>query len=270
MKKLWSPKTGWAWGIFGLSVLLAAWVSFPWPAQGEEFRVESEVFAPPNRRLAESVTLFADGMVYDFPLIGPQEITIFDPQRKRMILLNADRQLQTVVGAEELLHFTASVRQQASQWKGVYGFAARPEFQQDYDQKSGWLTLSSQWMTYQVKGGSPKFPAAAAKYQHFADWYARLNSLRGGLPPFARIELNQAIGKQGMIPEEVRRTVVDGAGLQKRKVEVRSRHLVNWRLSGTDRKRIATAADYIGRFRKVSYEDYRNNKTASAAVPEKR
>ncbi|MCU0875712.1 MAG: hypothetical protein MUE50_25550, partial [Pirellulaceae bacterium] len=43
------------------------------PAMGEDFRIETDVFLGAEKEpVAQSVTLFSGGLVYDFPLIGPQ------------------------------------------------------------------------------------------------------------------------------------------------------------------------------------------------------
>ena len=51
-------------------------------AMAEDFRVETDVFVGGEKEpVAQNVTLFSGGLVYDFPLIGPQEITVFDAAR---------------------------------------------------------------------------------------------------------------------------------------------------------------------------------------------
>ena len=71
------------------------------------------------------------------------------------------------------------------------------------------------------------------------------------------MELNQAVAQKGWIPNEVELTVQSQKRFGGRKVEIRSRHLMNWRLSSTDRKRIAKAGDQMANFQAVSFEAYR-------------
>ena len=122
------------------------------------------------------------------------------------------------------------------------------------------MTLGSETLTYRVQGSQPKVAQAVSGYQQFADWYARLNSLRpGSLPPFARLELNKAVAEQGWIPEEVELTVAPAQRLLGRALVLRSRHLANWRLSNTDRKRIETAGKQLAEFQSVSFSEYRRS-----------
>ena len=78
--------------------------------KGEEFRVESKVFAGKNETpVSESLTLFADGRVYDF-LSSPREITVFDFPRGRIVLIDAARKLRTELTTEQLNDFIDKLR----------------------------------------------------------------------------------------------------------------------------------------------------------------
>jgi hypothetical protein len=229
------------------------------PATAEDFRIETDVFLGAEKEpVAQNVTLFTGSLVYDFPLIGPQEITAFDVSRGRFILLDVPRKIKTTLQTQELLEITAAIKVQAQGMDGVFAFAAAPQLNRAVDESSGWLTLSSSLLTYRAKGVKPPRPGAAATYREFADWYARLNATRpGNLPPFPRLELNQLLAERQEIPEEVELTVEPKNRWAGRKLVVRSRHIVNWRLSNTDRKRIDTAGSYMADFQAVSFQEYR-------------
>jgi hypothetical protein len=77
------------------------------------------------------------------------------------------------------------------------------------------------------------------------------------LPPFARIELNRVLLAKGLVPEEVELTVSPPNRLVSRKTVIRSRHLLNWRLSNTDRKRVDGAGNELATFQAVSFQQYR-------------
>ena len=69
-------------------------------AQGDDFRIENEVYTGrASKPVAETLTLFSGNFVYDF-VLGDQlngleckEITVFDKRRGRIVLLNAERKV---------------------------------------------------------------------------------------------------------------------------------------------------------------------------------
>jgi hypothetical protein len=227
--------------------------------QAEDFRVETDVFLGGEREpVAQNVTLFSGGLVYDFPLIGPQEITVFDSGRGRFVLLDVPRKTKATLTTQELLQTTAAIKVQAQELDGVFAFAADPQFQVEAGGQEGWLTLSSSLLSYRAKGIKPRLTATADTYREFADWYARLNATRpGNLPPFPRLELNRSLAERQQVPEEVELTVEPKNRWAGRKLVVRSHHIFNWRLSNTDRKRIETAGTYMADFQALSFQEYR-------------
>lgn len=245
-------RLAWTLGILLVGFLTSA------AACGQEFRMETDVFVSNQKKpVAQNLTIFTSGLVYDFPLLGPNEIAILDPSRGRFVLLDVPRKIKTTLSTQEISDFTAAMKSQAQESDGVVGFAANPQFEQTFDEQTNWLTLSSKLMTYRLKGSAPKQPAALDSYRLFADWYARLNSTRpGNLPPFARLELNKAAAERGLIPEEVELTVAPSYRLVGKKLVIHSRHMVNWLLSNTDRKRIEEAGSYLADFQAVSFQDY--------------
>ncbi|MCL4204525.1 MAG: hypothetical protein KJ000_18725 [Pirellulaceae bacterium] len=228
-------------------------------AQTDEFRIDTDVFLGDSKEpIAQSVTVFSSGMVYDFPLIGPRETTVFDPGRSRLVLLDADRKVKTTLSTQDLLEFTAAMKVQAEKMGGLLAEAADAQFERESGVADEWLTLRTKMLTYRAKGVEPQIASASALYQQFADWYARLNATRpGSMPPFARIELNRMLVEKGCIPEEVELTVAPERGLMGRKTTIRSRHLPYWRLSNTDRTRIETAGTQMATFSAVTFQEYR-------------
>ncbi|MCY2991913.1 MAG: hypothetical protein NTY19_29150 [Planctomycetota bacterium] len=231
----------------------------PVATRAQEFRVETDVFVGGQKKpVAQNLTLFTSGLVYDFPLMGPSEIAVLDLTRGRFVLLDTQRKVKTTLTTQELLEFTASMKAQAQDAEGVVGFAVSPQFEQSFDQSTGWLTLSSKLMTYRLKGSQPKQSAAVDVYRQFADWYARLNATRpGNLPPFARLELNKAAAERGLVPDEVE-LLVAPSRLGGKKLAVRSRHMINWLLSNTDRKRVDEAGDFLVNYQAVKFQEYRS------------
>lgn len=235
-------------------------------ARADEFRMETDIFVGNQKDpIAENVTLFTDGLVYDFPLMGPEEITVFDPSRGRFVLLDCRRKVKTTLTTQDLVAFTSALKAHAAETEGVFAFAANPRFQQKRDPATDWLTLSGSLMTYRARGMSPGSEAAVSTYRSFADWYARLNATRpGSLPPFARLELNKAIAKEGWIPKEVELMVTPRTRVVGRKLVIRSHHVTNWQLSPKDRERIDKAASQMISFQAVGFRDYRKESQVAA------
>jgi hypothetical protein len=78
----------------------------------------------------------------------------------------------------------------------------------------------------------------------------------GNAPPFARLRLNAVLADRGLVPKTVERTFVRKQGLSEQKETLRSQHLVNWRLSHTDRKMIDRASSCLTSFRTVTFREY--------------
>jgi hypothetical protein len=230
-------------------------------AAADDFRVATKVYSHVDASVAfENLTLFADGVVYDFMLTAPREVVVFDGKRGRFILLDAARKVQTGILGDELLKFAAAIQARGRQSSDAFvRFVAEPKFSPAFDAVERRFSLSSDYLTYQVKTVKPTGAAAAREYRHFADWYAYLNATNvGAMPPFPRMELNKALADQGLVPAEVELTIVpDPRRASKKKIVVRSEHEAAWRLLPTDRERIDKLGADIAQFRTVSFEEFR-------------
>ncbi len=243
------------WLIMGVLLLSAVSTS----AQSLEFRVDTDVFLGEEKEpFAENVTIFKAGLVYDFPLSGPREITVFDPSRGRFVLLDVEREVKTTLTTQELLEFVAAMKVHAQEMGGLFAAAADPQFEERFDSSTGWINLQAPTLSYRARGQQPELDLAAARYREFADWYARLNATRpGSLPPFARIELNRVMAERGRIPAEVELTLESQEAERVRRVVLRSRHFPFWRLSATDHKRLEAAGAQMAQFRAIRFSEYR-------------
>jgi hypothetical protein len=249
--------------LLGLLPVCVAW-------SGEhEFRVDTEIFVGDEKEpVAETLTIFSGGRVYDFLLTRSQassiqEVTIFEPARGQFTLLDPQRKLRCTVANQELLDYVLELNKAAIEERGsLFAAAADPQFEikeekPDDSAQPTRLTLSSKLVTYAATGKPAPHADASESFKLFADWYARLNATRGGnLPPGARLALNKELAARGLLPEEITRTTVE-PGFAGRKLLVRSRHLFNWTLSGADRKRIEEAGGYLINFRPVGFGEFR-------------
>ena len=238
-----------------IAVGLTAFTRLPGPVSAEDFRMETDVFSgSATDPIVETLTIFQAKMVYDF--MGPEgeEITIFDIPRGSIVLLDRQREIKTTITTSQLMAFMATVKSQPRQSVGQR--LLDPQFQEQYNPTSQVLTLSDVQLSYRVKGIKPKDPEFAQRFQLFADCYARLNATRfGNPPPFGRIKLNQSLAGHGLIPTEIERTITTSIS-PRRKQKMRSRHLTNWQLTETDRKRISHAKTCLANFREVTPEHY--------------
>jgi hypothetical protein len=234
-------------------------------ASGQDFRVDTELFVGAEKTPAlETLTIFTGGLVYDFVLTEPREVVILDPQRGRFSLLDESRKVRASLATQDLVDFTLALEKQAGESKSpLLVFAARPQFQttekaiEEGGQSLIELRLSGKPLDYVVLAQKGEQLEAAKIYRHFADWYARLNATRpGNLPAGARLALNEELGRRELMPREVTRSISPANPLARKDV-VKSKHLVNWTLSGEDRRRIERAGDWLATFPAVSYDDYR-------------
>ncbi len=220
--------------------LLGAIVVGPSACLGQSFRVETDVFRGDSQKpISQTLTVFQDGMVYDFPLQPKSDrMTVFDRARGVIVLLDASRKMKAVVTTKQLLEITAQmkVRVDASP---EYSVRYAPRFQEQLDSANNQIVLTSPQLEYRAKFVHPQDPNAVIQYQQFADWFARLNAMHLGHPPFARIELDARLAVLQAIPSEVVRTIT-GAG-QGGSVVCRARHMVDWQLSPVDYNRIKKA-----------------------------
>ena len=243
-------------------------------ASGQDFRVDSEIFIGEEKEPAiEALTVFSHGMVYDF-LLHAREVTMLDPVRGRFTLLNERHQVKSGISTQELLEFTIDLETHAAQSDDpLFAFAARPEFQttEKKVERNGQslveINLAGKPLVYAAVGQPPQQPEAVRVFRHFADWYARLNATRAGnLPPAARLAVNAALAERGLLPLEITRTFPASTRFGS-DIQVKSRHLVNWTLSGEDRRKIDEAGTWLANFKAVSFDEYRN--LPQASEPEK-
>lgn len=220
-------------------------------AAQDHFRMDTQVYVGSQKEpVLELLTLFANGVVYDFQLSGTKEITVFHADQKRFVLLDSQRRVQTEITTKEIQDVILEIRDRIA--GGNTEALFYPDFKVEYDQEDDRLQFTHSAFEYRVQGTSPKFPSATTRYQEFADWCAYLNALRpGAMPPFARVKVNATVAEKGLIPVEVERSILQGP-----KSAVRTVHQSNWRLSQRDEKKIELVAKYMADFKKVTPGEY--------------
>jgi hypothetical protein len=230
--------------------------------QSEDFRMQTSVFVGNSSAPAvSSLTMFNGTTIYDFIENESEfgEITVFDVKRGRFVLLDPHRKVKTTLTKDFLVQFLDQVLSQTS--STALTKYVQPKLQYEFNLSMKTVRVTSDHLTYQATGISPKFDSSIQRYRHFADWVARLNSTRiGNLPPYSRFELNRLMAKQKLLPKSIKRTLMlDEVGL--RKQIVRSEHVINWQLTNTDRKRISQTGDQMATFKEVSADEFWQLKT---------
>jgi hypothetical protein len=233
---------------------------FARPALADDFRVDNKVFFEDQKEpVSRSSTIFAKALVYDF-LEKPAEIFIFDRPREQFILLDAERRVAAQVAMQDVMSFTEQLRQRAAAQRDPYvQFLANPTFEQHYEPATTTLSLSSPWLSYQVQGMAAPGPAAMAQYREFSDCYARLGPIldAAARPPFARMILNEALQKEGLIPQKLTLTLTPKRGFMPKRIVIRSEHELIDRLSQADLDRVVQAQQYMTIFSPVGLEQYK-------------
>ncbi|MGI8982022.1 MAG: hypothetical protein ACR2FY_22545 [Pirellulaceae bacterium] len=252
-------------------IVLAAGTQMAAMALALDFRVETDVFIGTEKDPAvENLTLFSGGQVYDFLLSGSREITIYDPARGQFKLLDTERKLRSDISTQHLLDKVDAM--EAAIAKGDDQFLkaiVKPKFEtkvEEFEENGETrvrITLSSKEITYKVIGQRPQHAEAVHAYRQFGDFFARFNAARvGGLPPGSRLALDQVLAERGLVPIEIERTIVTPG----QKLEVRSRHLINWILSKQDLQRITSAGNHLAEFKTVDFEEHRQMPAAKTAA----
>jgi hypothetical protein len=224
----------------------------------DDFRCETEIFVGSDKEpVQESLTLFSGKLVYDFP-VGKSdkggEITVYDFGRGTIELLNPHRKIRCKILINDLIRFTALNKTYKAESE-LFKFCIEPVFENKFADNQ--LSLTSQQFTYVVKCVKPEQTGMERRYCEFADWSAQLNAMRpGSLPPFPRMKLNEALAAEGMLPEEIERTITTKHLTSRRTETIRSKHSFIGAIAVPDRERIEQVGDLLVKLEPTSPDDY--------------
>lgn len=230
-------------------------------ASGDDFRVENRVFVGyDSQPRVVSTTIFQNGLVYDY-LEEPAEVTVFDPDHGRFVLLNESRRVRTEIGLDEMKAFVKRLQQWALGHEDEYmRFLANPAFEADEDASNEKLVFNSRWMSYRLRmSPDAASPTIVQQYRRFCDAYAQLNTLitPGARLPFPRMFVNRAIEAEGRLPREVTLVLTpSGSSFAARRTTIRSEHRLVERLVESDRQRLAQTREFMSIFQPVKFGEY--------------
>lgn len=248
------------------------------PATGAEFRVDTKVLrGGESAVLATHTSWLTEQRIYDQGEVSDQSrakqgvpspqtsVTVFDFERRVVVLLDPQRKIRTEIELDEILRFVAATTTRTTALSKLVRFASAPKFTQQMDEEHQRLYLNHKTMSYSAELLAPPFDEEETEqytklYRTFTDWAARLNTMCPGLPPAARLKLNLAIYEQHSLPKSVRRTTPTRNGLV---TDIVSRHSYQWQFSPADEAQLATFDDWVTSFQFVDYGQFRSQTSAA-------
>jgi len=228
-------------------------------ARSEDFRVDNAVYAGDQKEpSSESVTIFYDGVVYDF-LKAPAETVVFQKTAGRFILLNRTHRKRTELSMADVTMFVTKLRPIAADSKDpVVKFLAEPKFQTTMDDTAGELSMGSSLVNYRLKLAPESSTAVVEQYRDFCDWYARLNTLLvpGSRPPFGRLAVNATLAEHQALASQVVLSITTGKE-KRQTATIRSEHRVVRPLSPADIEQVTQTREFLTSFKLVDFKHYR-------------
>jgi len=229
-------------------------------ARTADFRVDNRVVADGRSQpQSQGVTIFSDGLVFDF-LNEPAEVIVFDKAHRRFILLEIGRHVRCEISIDDVEAFVNRVKQRlAGHPNPTVKWLADPLFEESFARETAELTLKSPSIIYQVRVQATD-AAVAAQYREFSDWYAQFNLALNpaSRPPFPRMMLNEAIERRHGIAKEVHLSATLSA--KDAPVKVASYHQLAAELDAADKNRVAEVRQHLRNFQSVSFREYRQGK----------
>ena len=220
------------------------------PAAQSPFRIDTDIYLdqtkPPVKR---TLTLFFEGTFYDFEEAESGMVTVIDPARNRIVLLNRQRQIKTTLPLQNVQSTVAQARVQAD---AKITAVIESGYQTEADGRSI-AVVKNDFFEYRAVTQPTPHPDIAEQYAAFADWSARLNAIfPPKLPPYLRMDLNRLLADHQAIPSEIQRRTRQGG----REMLITCRLIPVWRLSHDDQARIARCGSMLAEFREVQESEY--------------
>lgn len=246
-----------------LSAACVARAAFCWllavgVCAGEDFRVDSRVFQGRDEEPhATNMAIFRGGQIYDFS-DQPAEITIFAPRFQRIILLDQTRKCKTELTAAEVERFCEALKTKGEKTTDAgLKFLLAPKFTMQTGATTGERIFQSEHITYQIQTFAPRSAAIAAEYREFCDLSAKLKALtQQGLPPFARLAVNEALAAENLVPSKVTLLIPSKSLIGGRNLHLRSEHEIQSRVTDSDQQKISIAEDALGTYQSVTLREY--------------
>jgi hypothetical protein len=237
-------------------------------------RVESDLFAAGEKPVARTLTLFHEGVAWDFlemparPTAGKNakadamtlvEIVLHDPARERVVVIDPVRRVKTEISTVQLERLGSSLAKWARESDDrLICWAGGPDFTDGFRVEDDTIELTGPRARYAVKHVAASSPDQAESYRRFADTAILLKALMqpGGMPPFPRLAINRQLENANAIPTEVT-LEVDPRGVSfGGPTKLRGVHKSHPRLLSQDLDRIKEAQAAMGRADQVDLAEY--------------
>jgi hypothetical protein len=164
--------------------------------------------------------------------MATNDLILVDEKKKQFVRISASQMEAFVTAQRALIDSMEPARRQN----------LLPKLTREWDAQKQDLSLSSLQLTYAAKLVKPQSPELASKYRHFTDWMARYNAIKG-LPPSSRLQLNQQAASLGLVPREIRKTVLADS------LRTTHRYYLGWR--ERDRQRVDQITKTYPQFREL-------------------
>lgn len=232
--------------------LVVAWVTglLAAPCGADDFRIDTMVFADQGQdAICRTVTLFTDDRIYDRLSGDREEVTVIDMPNSQIAILDLGRSVRGQLSFDAIQAFVRDANTAARSSPTFVSFAATPRFDTVDDQNGSLLLLRGASLSYRVETRRAPNDHVIRQLKDFADWSARLNTMRPGLPPGARLELNQKLFQRKRIPTTVTCELEIDATHRR---TLSARHEYSWQLSAEDRNQISRYEKFLHEFPTVN------------------
>lgn len=222
------------------------------------FRIDNRLVI--EDKTVKSVTIFDDGMVYDF-IDDHGQITIYNKSAGTFILLDQSCRIKTLVAtatlAEDFVRHKEAFRKSNNPFQN---YLAEPFFEENaYEGESGLMYFRSPWVEYRFETVSLDDSVVSEAYYDFCRQFTLLNIRTSGFPtPMLRNELNPILEQNRRFPGKVNMTLypLGKVIISRVAIHAESTHTFVRRLQSPDEAKVALANRYREVFREVSLDDY--------------
>ena len=246
-----------------LALAIAVVAVFASDVAGQQFKIDSEIYQGDSQAVvSRNVTLFDDGLVFDFRYDPADtetiaEMTVYDARTKTISLLDPIRRVCLDLTDLKLMQMVSGVQKETAQNDSMK-FLVNETWTEEHDWGGDWVKLSSDTVTYRMQGKRPQQTEFFPPYVEFLDNFTRVAvSDPRRLPPFSRLRLNATIKKLTWIPVEVRLEMKPNP-LVREGMRATSKHTLIPALSERDRQQIVEAKASWTAFERVNLSEYRH------------
>lgn len=200
------------------------------------FRIDTDIYADIEKEpIMRSLTLFSEGVCYDFDNTNTKLVTIIDPGQQRIVLLNPDKRVKAEIQMSEIEQRLANATEQMTpEQKEAMARSNGIE----RDSTTGEIVVRNKSVEYRCTTQKVEKAEIAGLYCQFADWSARLNAIYPPhWPAYLRLELNSAVAAENAVPKDLQKiTRING-----KERRLTAKHISNRLLSDEDQKLIIRA-----------------------------